>query len=127
MKTIREWALGITLAVSILPVGNTAIAEFSNEGVIHTVFLWLKKPGDVQHRRQLLIASDRLRSIEGVLDIRFGEMIESNRDIVDDSFDVGIYFSFQRCCGHGPLPGAPPAPGDCGAGYYTSGGAYRRA
>jgi hypothetical protein len=95
MKTIREWALGITLAVSILPVGNTAIAEFSNEGVIHTVFLWLKKPGDVQHRRQLLIASDRLRSIEGVLDIRFGEMIESNRDIVDDSFDVGIYFYFS--------------------------------
>ena len=95
MKTIRVWALGITLAVSILPVGNTAIAEFSNEGVIHTVFLWLKKPGDEQHRRQLLVASDRLRSIEGVLDIRFGEMIESNRDIVDDSFDVGIYFYFS--------------------------------
>jgi hypothetical protein len=95
MKTIRVLALGITLAVSILPVGNTAIAEFTNEGVIHTVFLWLKKPGDGQHRRQLLIASDRLRSIEGVLDIRFGEKIESNRDIVDDSFDVGIYFYFS--------------------------------
>ena len=86
---------GTVLAVSMLLVSNTAIAEFSNEGVIHTVFLWLKKPGDEQHKRQLLIASDRLRSIEGVLDIRFGEMIESNRDIVDDSFDVGIYFYFS--------------------------------
>ena len=30
-----------------------------------------------------------------VLDIRFGEMIESNRDVVDDSFDIGIYFYFN--------------------------------
>ena len=95
MKTIRVWAPGITLAVAMLLVGNTAIAEFSNEGVVHTVFLWLKKPGDEQHRRQLLIASDKLRSIEVVIDIRFGEMIKSDRDIVDDSFDVGIYFYFS--------------------------------
>ena len=85
MKAIKIRVFGIALAVLMLLVSNTVFAEFSNEGVIHTVFLWLKKPG----------ASDRLRSIEGVLDIRFGEMIESNRDIVDDSFDVGIYFYFS--------------------------------
>jgi hypothetical protein len=95
MKTIKTRIFGVVLAVSMLLVGNAAIAEFSNEGVVHTVFLWLKKPGDEQHRRQLLIASNKLRSIDGVLDIRFGEMIESGRDIVDDSFDVGIYFYFS--------------------------------
>jgi hypothetical protein len=95
MKVIKIRVFGIALAVLMLLVSNTVFAEFSNEGVIHTVFLWLKKPGDEQHKRQLLVASDRLRSIEGVLDIRFGEMIESNRDIVDDSFDVGIYFYFS--------------------------------
>lgn len=95
MKTFQLWVSGIALVVSMLPVGNTAIAEFSNEGVVHTVFLWLKEPGDEHHRRQLLVASDRLRSIEGVLDIRFGEVVESDRPIVDDSFDVGIYFYFS--------------------------------
>ncbi len=95
MKTTRLLASGTALVVSMLLVCNTVLAEFSNEGVIHTVFLWLKKPGDEQHRRQLLIASNKLRTIGGVLDIRFGEMIESDRDIVDDSFDVGIYFYFS--------------------------------
>ena len=73
------------LAVSVLPLGNSANADVSNRGVVHTVFLWLQQPGDAQHRRQLVSASDRLRSIPGVLDIRFGEVIESERDIVDDS------------------------------------------
>ena len=83
------------LALSMLLAGNAAIADVSKRGVVHTVFLWLQQPGDAQHRQQLLKASDRLRSIPGVLDIRFGEVIESERDIVDDSFDVGIYFYFN--------------------------------
>ena len=95
MKTIRVWAPGITLAVSMLLFSTTAIADYSNKGVVHTVFLWQKNPGDMQHRRQLLHATDRLRSIPGVIDIRFGEMIESDRDIVDDSFDIGIYIYFS--------------------------------
>ena len=78
----------------MLLISNTAIAD-NNKGVVHTVFLWLKNPGDMQHRRQLLLATDRLRSIPGLIDIRFGEMIESDRDMVDDSFDIGIYFYFN--------------------------------
>ena len=79
----------------MLLVSHSATAEFSNRGVVHTVFLWLKNPGDAQHRQQLLIATERLRSIPGIVDMRYGEMIESDRDIVDDSFDVGIYFYFR--------------------------------
>ena len=83
------------LVVSVLQVGNSANADVSNRGVVHTVFLWLQQPSDAQHRQRLVSASDRLRSIPGVVDIRFGEVIESERDIVDDSFDVGIYFYFD--------------------------------
>ena len=94
MKTIWIRTLGVALAASMLLISNTAIAD-NNKGVVHTVFLWLKNPGDMQHRRQLLLATDRLRSIPGLIDIRFGEMIESDRDMVDDSFDIGIYFYFN--------------------------------
>jgi hypothetical protein len=76
-------------------LGNTAIAEFADRGVVHTVFLWLKDPGNQQHRSRLLAATDRLVAIPGVLQIRYGEVIESDRTIVDDSFDVGIYFYFS--------------------------------
>jgi hypothetical protein len=81
--------------VLLLLYGTAASAEFADRGVVHTVFLWLKQSGNEKHRRQLLMATDRLREIPGVLDIRFGESIASNRDIVDDSFDVGIYFYFS--------------------------------
>lgn len=95
MKTIRINILVIMLAVSMLLVSNTLIADLSNKGVVHTVFLWLKAPGDEQHRQQLLSATERLRQIPGVIDMRMGVTITSDRGIVDDSFDVGIYFYFN--------------------------------
>ncbi|MGD8934025.1 MAG: Dabb family protein [Gammaproteobacteria bacterium] len=79
----------------LLLVCNTAAAEFTDRGVVHTVYLWLKNPANQQERERLLIATDRLRTIPGVREIRFGEVIESSRNIVDDSFDVGIYFYFS--------------------------------
>jgi hypothetical protein len=87
--------VGITCLLLLLLFCNTATAEFTDRGVVHTVYLWLKDPGNQQHRERLLTATDRLRTIPGVEEIRFGEVIESSRDIVDDSFDVGIYFYFS--------------------------------
>ena len=83
------------LAVTASLASNATIAEFSDRGVVHTVFLWLKDAGNLKHRQQLLLATERLRSIPGVADIRFGEAISSDRAIVDDSFDIGIYFYFS--------------------------------
>jgi len=95
MKTIWIPALVTVIVVSLLLPGSAVNAEFSNKGVVHTVFLWLKQSGNEQHRRQIMLATDRLRAIPGVLDIRYGEAIASCRAIVDDSFDVGIYFYFR--------------------------------
>lgn len=93
MKAARLLFIGLLLAINFQSVSDT-VPNDTREGVVHTVFLWLKQPGNVQHRRQLIMATGRLRDIPGVLEIRFGETIESERVIVDDSFDVGIYFYF---------------------------------
>ena len=95
MNKIPMQMSSLVLMFSMFLAGAAFAAETDNSGVIHTVFLWLKQPGDVQHRQQLMLATNRLRAIPGVLDIHFGEKIESDRDIVDDSFDIGItmYFS----------------------------------
>lgn len=98
MRVARERPLlcqGMVLLLLMLLFGNTAIAEPVARGVVHTVYLWLKEPGNQQHRSQLFSATERLRAIPGVLEIRYGEVIESDRSIVDDSFDVGIYFYFS--------------------------------
>lgn len=94
----KKFLLHMSRTVSLLLlllVCNTAVADFTVRGVVHTVYLWLKNPGNQQERQRLLTATDRLRTIPGVREIRFGEVIASGRDIVDDSFDVGIYFYFS--------------------------------
>jgi hypothetical protein len=94
----KKFLLHMSRTVSLLLlllVCNIAAADFTVRGVVHTVYLWLKNPGNQQERQRLLTATDRLRTIPGVREIRFGEVIASGRDIVDDSFDVGIYFYFS--------------------------------
>ncbi len=88
-------AVAAVLVASMLTIVDPVHAELSRAGVVHSVFLWLKEPGNTQHRHQILRASRQLRTIPGVVDIRYGEAIISDRAIVDDSFDVGIYIYFS--------------------------------
>ena len=62
--------------------------------VKHTVFIWLKEPGNLEHRQKIIEASHRFKQIPEVQDVNAGEVIASDRKIVDDSFDVGITLSF---------------------------------
>ena len=96
MRHVQVYLLCILVLVSLYTVRLTnANGAGEQQGVVHTVFLWLKQPGNEAHREHLIKATERLRQIPGVLDIRFGEVISSDRAIVDDSFDVGIYFYFN--------------------------------
>ena len=56
----------------------------------HFVLCWLKEPGNVEHRQHIVEATESFRQIPGVLAARAGQVIPSDRSIVDDSFDVGI-------------------------------------
>ena len=56
----------------------------------HVVLCWLKDSGNQEHRDQIIEITDSFNDIPGVLNARAGNPIMSDRDIVDDSFDVGI-------------------------------------
>ena len=56
----------------------------------HVVLCWLKEPGNAEHRQQIMEATETFKEIPGVLAARAGQVIPSNRSVVDDSFDVGI-------------------------------------
>ena len=60
------------------------------QALSHVVLCWLKEPGNTEHRNQIIEVSKTFTKIPGVLDVRVGKVIESNRSIVDDIFDVGI-------------------------------------
>jgi len=75
-----------------LPAGA---AEPENPpGVIHTVLVWLKEPGNAEHRQQIIEGSKRLEEIPGILELRVGQVVESEREVVDDGFDVALYMRF---------------------------------
>ena len=56
----------------------------------HVVLCWLKEPGNAEQRDRIIEMTETFRAIPGVRAARAGNPIMSDRDIVDDSFDVGI-------------------------------------
>ena len=60
------------------------------EALHHVVLCWLKEPGNIEHRERIMEVTRSFREIPSVLDARAGQVIASDRSIVDDSFDVGI-------------------------------------
>jgi len=56
----------------------------------HVVLCWLKEPKNEVHRQKIIEVTKSFRDIPGVLNAQAGQVIMSDREIVDDSFDVGI-------------------------------------
>ena len=68
----------------------------STSKVHHVVVCWLNESGNKEARHKIIDASRGFSSIPGVIDVRAGSVIQSNREIVDSSFDVAIYLSFEN-------------------------------
>ncbi len=66
----------------------------SESGVVHVVLVWLNEPGNAGHRQQIIEGSRKLREIPGVLTLHVGEVIPSDRDVVDASYDVALSLVF---------------------------------
>lgn len=71
-----------------------AYEEDEPPGVIHVVLVWLKEPGNAEHRQRIIEGSKKLEGIPGIRELRVGQAIPSERDVVDDSFDIGLYMTF---------------------------------
>jgi len=64
-------------------------------GIHHIVLVWLKLSGSPTYRKQIIVESQKLDRIPGVLSVNAGRSMISNRDIVDHSFDVGLDIAFE--------------------------------
>jgi hypothetical protein len=91
--------LVLLLMVGVMAVGCCSVAPVSQQAsqgpVLHIVVCWLHEPGDVEARRRLIETSRQLESIPGVVSVAAGEAAPSEREIVDDSFDVAVVMSFR--------------------------------
>lgn len=74
-------------------------ADVSNQDeskIVHIVMIWLKEPGNDHHINGIIKTTQGLKVIPEVQEMRVGEKVLSERSIVDDSFDVGIYMVFNN-------------------------------
>ena len=85
------------LALAALLSSCATIAPPAPKGSVdHVVMFWQKKPGDLQDRRKITDAMDRLRVIEGITFLDYGTAVPSDRPVVDDSFDVALLVRFKN-------------------------------
>jgi len=85
------------LALSILALASCAtIAPPASSGTVdHFVLLWQKRPGNLEDRKDLAAAADSLRVIPGIRALDYGPALQSDRPVVDDSFDIGMLVRFD--------------------------------
>ena len=80
----------LVIFVFLALAGCSSIEPAHDHALHHVVLCWLKEPGNARHRQQIVEVSKSFRDITGVLDVRAGQVVSSDREIVDDSFDVAI-------------------------------------
>ena len=79
------------LLLTLLAFSGCAGLGTRHDGALqHVVLIWLKDAGNAEQRAKIIEISKSFRDIPGVLDVQAGKAVASERDIVDDSFDVGI-------------------------------------
>ena len=79
------------LLLTLLATSGCAGLGSRQDGALqHVVLIWLKDAGNAEQRAKITEVSRSFRDIPGVLDVQAGKAVASDRDIVDDSFDVAI-------------------------------------
>lgn len=64
--------------------------------VEHVVLAWLNEPGNAAVKDKMVAATHTFqKEIPGILALSVGDAIPSNRDVVDDSFDLAIVIRFK--------------------------------
>jgi len=82
----------ILLFSIIFAFSHSAYCEI--EGIKHIVLCWLKDADNPHDLRTAVEASRQLKTIPLVDNIVIGHPVASDRNIVDDSFDIGLVMNF---------------------------------
>jgi len=93
MKKIT--AIIILFGLVLSGCSHSPHTNFDNGGINHIILLWLKDPGNPRQQQQIIRATKELENIPGVIKVRVGTSIASKRQVIDDSFDVGVHMLFS--------------------------------
>jgi hypothetical protein len=94
-KTIALFAIAASgLLTSCAQLGCQAPSKAGN--VEHVVLVWLNEPGNARHKEQMIAAARTFpKEIPGILSMSIGGALRSDREVVDDSFDLALVMRFK--------------------------------
>ena len=85
----------ILLFITLTGCASYAKKELTEKNIVHIVLIWLHEPGNIEHIEKITKMSRKLKDISEIQELRVGRAVLSDREIVDDSFDVGLYMIFS--------------------------------
>ena len=86
----------LLLLVVVLLAGCESLPERAADEIQHVVLVWFNDDVSEQHIQQVIEESYALQqSIPQIRSVRIGRAIDSDRKMVDDSFDIGLVMSFD--------------------------------
>lgn len=90
---VKTVALG---GAAVVSSGASAASPLPSAKIVHHVFFWLKQPGSVADRDQLIAGLRGLAKIEVIRNLQIGVPASTEqRDVVDSSFDVSELMTFD--------------------------------
>jgi hypothetical protein len=90
MKTSKYYIF-LTLFLTLIPI---VVFPSSTTIIHHQVFLWLKNNSG-KTIDKIIYETNKLRTIPGIIDLNVGTVVSSERNIVDDSYHIGIHMTFE--------------------------------
>jgi len=91
MKKVLQFVL-----IAYMSVFTTTVFAEDDKKISHVVMVWLKEPGNQQQRKAFIKASEQLNDFTGILNRHVGVVIPSDRNIVDDTFDVAVTVTLKN-------------------------------
>ncbi len=95
MQLLRKYFVIAFSAFILIPNFGISEEDVRTSEIVHVVLIWLKEPTNDEHRSRVIEVTQSLRKISEIKELRVGNSVPSDRAIVDDSFDVGLYMVFD--------------------------------
>ena len=94
-KNMKVFTSIVLIFIYTFGIACTIVHADEHTKIVHIVLVWLKEPDNQVQINNVINATIDLSDIPGIQEIRVGKSVESEREIVDDSFDVALYMIFN--------------------------------
>jgi hypothetical protein len=87
----------LVLTLLLLVGCSSARRDSDSPRYVHFVAMWLKEPGNQEHRQKIIdTSSSFVGKIPGLIAVYAGPVEPSTRPVVDSTYDVGLVMIFEN-------------------------------